>query len=103
MGLFGKRGQQQRGNNDGTETAIAVISARLTFLQTLTSHLVAELPARKRDLLLEQLRDAIGGLMLLPPPVWVPPAGEQDYRDELRRDMELLIEKAANLAKPMNR
>lgn len=103
MGLFGKRGRQQRDNDHDTETAIAVISARLTFLQALASHLVAELPARKRDLLLEQLREAVSGLILLPPPVWVPPAGEQDYRDELRRDMELLIEKTANLARPMTR
>jgi hypothetical protein len=62
MRLFGKRRQEERDNVkakelDDMEKAIAVISARLRFLEALTSHLVVELPPKKRDSLLEQVRD----------------------------------------------
>lgn len=109
MGLFGKRHQEEhdyrseKRDDNRAEAALAIVSGRLTFLQALTSHLVAELPPKKRERLLEELREVVSGLMALPPPAWVPPRGEQDYHDEIRRDLELLIEKTANLTKPIIR
>ena len=98
MGLFGKRRQEERDNVktkelDDVEKAIAVISARLRFLEALTSHLVAELPPKKRDSLLEQVREVVGGLEVLPPPTHVPPGREQEFYNELSRAMQVLIEK----------
>ena len=93
MGLFGRRRQQERDNVNEMEKAIAVISGRLRFLEALTSHLVAELPPKKRDGLLEQVREVVGGLKVLPPPTHVPPGREQEFYNELSRAMQVLIEK----------
>jgi hypothetical protein len=93
MGLFGRRRQQERDNVNDMEKAIAVISARLRFLEALTSHLVAELPPKKRDSLLEQVREVVGGLEVLPPPTHVPPGREQEFHNELSSAMQVLIEK----------
>ena len=100
MGLFGKW-RQQEGAPEKTEEqaidlvkAIAVIGARQAFLQALTWHLVTELPPKKRDYLLEELQEAVRGWMILPPPVYVSSHTEQDFRDELRRAMQILIEKS---------
>ena len=93
MGLFGRRRQQERDNVNDMEKAIAVISGRLRFLEALTSHLVAELPPEKRDGLLEQVREVVGGLKVLPPPTHVPPGREQEFYNELSRAMQVLIEK----------
>ncbi len=109
MALFGKRRQQGRDNVQkeepkNMEKAIATISARLRFLEVLTSHLVAELPPKKRDALLEQVREVVDGLMVLPPPIYVSPPREQDFHDELRTAMRLLLEETANLKpRPINR
>ena len=97
MGLFGKWRQEQRDNVktkklDDIEKAIAVISARLRFLEALTSHLVAELPPKKRDSLLEQVREVVGELKALPPPTHVPAGREQEFHNELRSAMQVLIE-----------
>jgi hypothetical protein len=97
MGLFGKRRQEERDNVkakelDDMEKAIAVISARLRFLEALTSHLVAELLPKKRDSLLEQVREVVGGLKVLPPPTLVPPGREQEFHNELSSAMQVLIE-----------
>jgi hypothetical protein len=93
MGLFGRRRQQVRDNVNDMEKAIAVISGRLRFLEALTSHLVAELSPKKRDSLLEQVREeVVGGLKVLPPPRHVPPGREQEFYDELSRAMNVLIE-----------
>ncbi len=93
MGLFGRRRQQERDNVNDMEKTIAVISGRLRFLEALTSHLVAELPPEKRDGLLEQVREVVGGLKVLPPPTHVPPGREQEFYNELSRAMQVLIEK----------
>jgi len=97
MGLFGKRRQEERDkvkkNLDDMEKAITVISARLRFLEALTSHLVAELPPKKRDSLLEQVREVVGGLKVLPTPTHVSPGREQEFHDELSSAMQVLIEK----------
>jgi hypothetical protein len=90
-GFVGRRRQQERDNVNDMEKAIAVISGRLRFLEALTSHLVAELPPKKRDGLLEQVREVVGGLKDLPPPTHVPPGREEEY--ELSRAMQVLIEK----------
>src|SRR5262245_42426772 len=104
MSWFGKRRQQDKKEKPyDTEQAIAVISADLIFLEALTSRLVAELPLNKRYRLLEQLQSVISGLIVLPPPEWAPPSREQDFRDELRRRMRLLIEQTTNQPKPINR
>jgi hypothetical protein len=97
MGWFGKRRQEERDNVKtkelhDMEEAIAVISARLRFLEALTSHLVAELPPKKRDHLLEQVREVVGGLKALPPPTHVPPGREQEFHNELSSAMQILIE-----------
>jgi len=98
MGLFGKQRQEERDNVktkelDDVEKAIAVISGRLRFLEALTSHLVAELPPERRDGFLEQVREVVGGLKVLPPPRHVPPGREQEFYNELSRAMQVLIEK----------
>ena len=98
MGLFGKRRQEERDNVktkklDDMEKAIAVISARLRVLEAVTSHLVAELPPKKRDRLLEQVREVVGGLKVLPSPTHVPPGREQEFHNELCSAMQVLIEK----------
>jgi hypothetical protein len=95
MGLFGKWRQKKRDNmktKDDIEKAIAVISARLRFLEALTSHLVAELPPKKRDSLLEQVRQVVGELKALPPPRHVPAGREQEFHNELRSAMQVLLE-----------
>ena len=101
MGLFGKQRQEERDNVktkelDDVEKAIAVISARLRFLEALTSHLVAELSPKKRDSLLEQVREVVGGLEVLPPPTHVPPGRAQEFHNELRSAMQVVIEKTTN-------
>jgi hypothetical protein len=101
MGLFGKRRQEERDNVktkelDDMEKAIAVISGRLRFLEALTSHLVVELPPKKRDNLLEQVREVVGGLEVLPPPTHVPPGREKEFRNELSSAMQIIIEKTTN-------
>jgi hypothetical protein len=101
MGLFGKQRQEERDNVktkelDDMEKAIAVISARQRFLEALTSHLVAELPPKKRDSLLEQVREVVGGLEVLPPPTHIPPRRAQEFRNELRSAMQIMIEKTTN-------
>ena len=93
MGLFGRRRQQERDNVNDMEKTIAVISGRLRFLEALTSHLVAELPPEKRDGLLEQVREVVGGLKALPPPTHVPPGREQEFHNQLSSAMQVLIEK----------
>jgi hypothetical protein len=107
MGLFGKWRQEERDNVktkelDDMEKAIAVISARLRFLEALTSHLVAELPPKKRDSLLEQVREVVGGLKALPPPTHVPPGREQEFHNELSSAMQVLIEKTTK-RRPIDR
>ena len=100
MGWFRKRRQQdakQDAKEEKPDETIALIGARLTFLEALTSQLVAELPPERRNLLLEQLQKVVGGLIVLPPPKWVPPSREQDFRDELRRRIRVLIEHTTNL------
>ena len=96
MGLFGRRRQQERDNVNDMEKTIAVISGRLRFLEALTSHLVAELPPEKRDGLLEQVREVVGGLEVLPPPAHVPPGRAQEFQNELRSAMQVVIEKTTN-------
>src|ERR1700732_1890132 len=98
MGLFGKRRQEERDNVktkelDDMQKAIAVISGRLRFLEALTSHRVVELPPKKRDSLLEQVREVVGGLEVLPPPTHVPPGREEEFYNELSRAMQTIIEK----------
>jgi hypothetical protein len=97
MRLFSKRAQQgyehPKEEPDDIAKAIALISARQTFLEALTSQLVAELPPKKRDNLLQQLREVVRGLTLLPPPIHMQSHREQDFYDELRRVMQILIEK----------
>jgi hypothetical protein len=92
MVLFGRRRQKERDNVNDMEKAIAVISGRLRFLEALTSHLVAELSPKKRDGLLEQVREVVGGLKGLPPR-HVPPGREQEFYNELSIAMNVLIEK----------
>jgi hypothetical protein len=98
MGLFGKRHQEERTPPKEATTdvgkAIAAISARQRFLDALLLELVKELSPKKRDNLLIQLKEDIGGLVVLPPPSYVPSDNQQDFQDELRRAMKVLIEKA---------
>ena len=104
MGLFGKWRQQERTppkeehappkeETIDIEKAMAAIGARQAFLEALTLHLVGELPPKKRDSLLEQLQKYVRGLIRLPPPVYVPPHRREDFQDELRRAMQILVEK----------
>jgi hypothetical protein len=91
-------------NNTEMEKAIAEISARLRFLEALTSHLAAELPPKKLDILLERLQEVVWDLVVVPPPEWVPPSREKDFDDELRSAMRLLIEQTTHLKRrPINR
>ena len=97
MSFFSKWRQQERENTEKEERhdmdkAITTISARLKFLETLTAELVAELPPTKRARILQNLREAARGQMIFPPPTYVPPGKEQEYHDELRRAVEVLIE-----------
>jgi hypothetical protein len=109
MGLFGKRRQQEldHAQNEArydSENAIAVISARLRFLEAFTCDLVAELPIAKRDRLLQQLQDLIGELKVLPPPPHAPPGKELEFRTELGNALHVFIEKTNNAKpKPINR
>jgi hypothetical protein len=102
MDLFGKRRQQERDSLKANEPhdmekALAVISARLRLLEALTSHLVAELPPKKRDGLLRQVREVVGGLKIFPPPTHVPPGREQEFRNELSSAMQVLVEQTTKL------
>lgn len=102
MGLFGKRRQEERDNAQNEEridieSAIAAISGRLRFLEALTSELVAELPQTRRDRLLQQLRDVVGELKVLPPPAYVPPGREREFHNVLGSALQVLIEKTSNL------
>jgi hypothetical protein len=97
MSFFSKWRQQEHENTEKEERhdmdkAITTISARLKFLETLTAELVAELPPTKRARILQNLREAARGQMIFPPPTSVPPGKEQEYHDELRRAVEVLIE-----------
>jgi len=98
MGLFGKRHQEEhvppKEEAANVGKAIAAISARQRFLDTLLLELVMELSPKKRDHLLAQLKEEIAGLMILPPPDFVPPENRQDFQDELRSALKVLIEKA---------
>jgi hypothetical protein len=98
MSFFWNRRQQEHGNMEQEERhdmdeAIATISARLRFLEALTADLVAELPAAKRDRLLQHLREVVRELHILPPPVTVPRGKEQRFHDVLRSAMQVLVEK----------
>jgi hypothetical protein len=91
-------------NNTDVEKALAEMSARLMFLEVLTSHLAAELPQKKLDVLLERLQEVVGDLVVVPPPEWVPPSREMNFDDELRSAIRLLIEKTTHLKRrPTNR
>lgn len=99
MGLFRKRRQQELPPKEETidvEMAIAEISARQAFLQALAFRLATELPPKKRDHLLEELQEVVRGLMSLPQPTHVPHRRLQDYRAELGRRMQFLIEKVGS-------
>ena len=73
-------------------------------MEALTSHLAAELPPKKLDILLERLQEVVGDLVVVPPPEWVPPSREKDFDDELRSAMRLLIEQTTHLKRrPINR
>jgi len=97
MSLFWKWRQQERDNNKEKEShnldkAIATISARLRFLELLTAELVAELPPKKRAGVLVKLRGVVLEQKILPSPPTVPPGKEQEYYDELRTAVQILIE-----------
>ena len=97
MSFFSKWRQQERENTEKEERhdmdkAISTISARLKYLETLTAELVAELPPTKRARILQNLREAAREQKIFPPPTYVPPGKEQEYHDELRRAVEVLIE-----------
>ena len=98
MSLFGRRLKKQRAppKEEAADLgkAIAAISARQRFLDALLLELVKELSAKKRENLLVQLKEDIGGLAVLPPPNYVPSGNQQDFQDELRRAMKVLVEKA---------
>jgi hypothetical protein len=93
MSWFGKRRQQGPALDEeiDLEKAIAEISARQAFLQALTFRLVAELSPKKRDSLLEELQEVVPLLMLCPPP-YVSSHKEQDFKDEVRHAMQVLLE-----------
>jgi len=109
MRLFGRQRQQERDNVQheeryDIENAIAAISARLRVLEALTCELVTELPPTKRDRVLQQLREVVGELKMLPPPVHVPPGREQEFYNVLGSALQVLIEKATNhKPRPANR
>jgi hypothetical protein len=98
MSFFWKWRQQERDNTEKEERydmdkAITTISGRLRFLEVLTVELVAELPPTKRARVLQNLRKVVREEKIFPPPISVPPGKEQEYHDELRRAVEVLIEK----------
>jgi hypothetical protein len=101
MAWFGRRRQQERDNVNDMERAIAVISARLRFLEALTPYLLAELPPERRDGLLEQVRKAVGGLKVLPPPTHVPPGREQEFYNELSRAMIVSLTECSDAHAPL--
>ena len=74
------------------EKAIARVSARLKFIEAFTAELVAELPPTKRARALQNLREVVREQKIFPPPTSVPPGKEQEYHDEIRRAVEVLIE-----------
>jgi hypothetical protein len=96
MDLFGRWRRRDRATEDAidVEKALAVIGARQRFLEALTSHLVMELPPKKRDHLLRKLQQVVGEFMIFPPPEYVSSDTQQDFQDELRRAMQILIEKS---------
>lgn len=99
MSFFWKWRQQARDNTEkeerhDMERAITTISARLTFLEALTAELIAELPPTKRARVLQNLRQFVGEQKIFPPPISVPPDKEQEFHDELRRAVKILIEKS---------
>src|SRR5262245_292865 len=97
MGLFGKRQQEHAPPKEEAADvgkAIAAISARQRFLDAVLLELVMELTPKKREHLLMQLKEDLGGLAVLPPPSYVSSEHQQDFQDELRRAMKVLIEKA---------
>src|SRR3974390_3215744 len=107
MALFGRRRQKERDSvpsevRDRIETAIAVVSARVRFLEALTFELVADLPPAKRDRVLRQLQEVVGELQALPAPMHVSPGREEEFFNVLRTAMQVLIEKTAK-ARPISR
>lgn len=101
MRFFWKWRQQERDNMDDSlqkgerhdmEKAITRVSARLKFLEALTAELFAELPPTKRARVLQNLREVVREQKIFPPPTSVPPGKEQEYHDEIRRAVEVLIE-----------
>src|SRR5262245_4825565 len=109
MGLFGRWREQERDNVQieeryDIENAIAVISARLRFLEALTCELVAELPPTKRDRVLQQLREVVGELKIFALPSHVPPRREQEFHKILSSALQVLLERTSNLKpRPINR
>ena len=101
MHFFGKRRPQKHDDateRDKMEKAIAAMSARLEGLEALTFGLVAELPPAKRDRLLQRFREVCAERCVLPPPACVPGNRAEEFRNELRRVMQIYIEKAFNRA-----
>jgi hypothetical protein len=101
MRFFWKWHRQERDNRDDSrqkderydmEKAITRVSARLKFLEAFTAELVAELPPTKRARVLQNLREVVREQKIFPPPTSVPPGKEQEYQDEIRRAVEVLIE-----------
>jgi hypothetical protein len=97
MSFFWKRRQQDRDNTEkeqrhDMERAITAISARLKFLEALTAELISELPPTKRARVLQNLRQFVREQKILPPPTSVPPDKQQEFHDELRRAVDILIE-----------
>ena len=95
MRFLWKRRQQERDNIEkryDMDEAISTISARLRCLEVLATDLVAELPPTKRNRLLQHFGEAVRELQAFPTPRSVPPGKEQEYHDELRRAVEVLIE-----------
>ena len=99
MRFFWRWRQQERDNRDDRlqkddryEKGITRVSARLKFLEALTIELLAELPPNKRARVLHNLREAVREQKIFPPPTSVPPGKEQEYHDEMRRAVEVLIE-----------
>ena len=103
MGLFGKWRQRERTPaqeepaltekiNDAEKEMVA-IRARQTFLEVLTLLLVTELPPKKREALMEKLQERVRGLIVMPPPAYIPPHRQDDFHEELRRIMQVFIER----------
>jgi hypothetical protein len=104
MNFFWKRRQEpdntEKEPRYDVEKAITAICGRLRFLEVLTADLVAELPPAKRDRLLQHLREVVRELKILPPPIALPPGKEQEFHDELRRAVEILIENSDTKVRP---